>query len=235
VPVAGCHNRRWFLLIQAEGNMTHRPRPALRALAATLFLVSSAPPLRAQPAAPPPGASRLFFGPTARALPPGRGYFGVYQLFLPVAQVGVTERFSLGAGTPLLFLDATAHPIWVTPKLQLVSSDRLQAAVGGVHVVNVGDTGAGVAYGVVTAGTADRAVTAGVGWGYADGGRAAIVMLGLEHRLGDGARLLGEAYVFPGGGMAIGGLRLTRQRLSADVGLATRFAIFPIVNFAWAF
>ena len=39
-----------------------------------------------------PNRTRLFFGPTARSLPKGRGYVGVYELVMPFVQVGVTDR-----------------------------------------------------------------------------------------------------------------------------------------------
>jgi len=43
-------------------------------------------------------ATRLLFSPTGRSLRKGQGYIGVYEFLLPFVQVGVTERFSMGAG-----------------------------------------------------------------------------------------------------------------------------------------
>lgn len=50
-----------------------------------------------------PHDTRLFFAPTARSLKRGEGYVGVYEIFLPFVQVGVTDRFSIGGGTPSIF------------------------------------------------------------------------------------------------------------------------------------
>ena len=60
--------------------------------------------------------TRLMFAPTARSLKRGEGYFGVYYI-LPFVQVGVTDLFSVGGGTPLVFGDG-GRPVWFTPKLQ---------------------------------------------------------------------------------------------------------------------
>jgi len=66
-----------------------------------------------------PNTTRLFFGPTARSLKRGEAYFGVYEVFMPFVQVGVTDRLSIGGGTPLIFGDVE-RPLWVTPKLEIV-------------------------------------------------------------------------------------------------------------------
>lgn len=192
----------------------------------------------ADPASQP--ATRLFFGPTARSLPAGSGYVGTYQLLLPLSQVGVTDRFSLGAGTPLLFPSDAPHPIWLTPKLQVVNRGNLQVAVGGVHVLNTGDPTVGMAYAVVTKGGDERSVTAGIGWGYADGGGSVVAMVGGQHRIRDGVELLSENYVSARTVMAINGVRLTGSRVTLDLGVATAIgaglvAPFPIVNVGWRF
>jgi len=46
-----------------------------------------------------PNPTRLFFGPTARALKQGAAYVGVYEILLPFVQIGITDRISVGAGT----------------------------------------------------------------------------------------------------------------------------------------
>jgi hypothetical protein len=108
-----------------------------------------------------PHNNRLMFAPTARSLRRGEGYFGVYYV-LPFVQVGVTDRFSVGGGTPLIFGDG-AHPVWLTPKMQVLARKRVQAAVGVIHITGIEDLEAGIAYGVTTVGSDDSAVTIGVG------------------------------------------------------------------------
>jgi hypothetical protein len=190
-----------------------------------------------------PGATHLFFGPTARSLPGGTMYLGVYEFLLPFVQVGVTDRFSIGAGTPLLFpMDQRERPFWVTPKLQVLNSDRTQAAVGVLHTANLDGDGGGLAYGVATHGNAERSFTIGAGMAYArHGGRAGVVMVGGETTVRRGMKLMTENYVGKGGyGMLSGGLRFFGERVSADVGLAIPIGVdnamaFPIVNFAYVF
>ena len=100
-----------------------------------------------------PNPTRLFFGPTARSLKQGAGYAGVYEIILPFVQVGITDRISVGAGTPLIFGDGSAHPFWITPKVQVYSGEAAQLSVGVMHFLNVGDGNLGIAYVVATRGS----------------------------------------------------------------------------------
>lgn len=191
-----------------------------------------------------PNRTRLFFGPTARSLPQGRGYLGVYELVMPFVQVGVTDRLTLGGGTPLIFSgDSDSHPFWFTPKFQIAKDERTQVAAGVMHFVFTGDEEPlGIAYGVVTHGTPDASVTAGLGYGYATSGRQTwIGMLGGDKRVGRRVKLLAEGYLWEDGeGIVMGGVRLFGSRLSADLGLVTTVGdddtfVFPVVNVVWTF
>jgi hypothetical protein len=113
-------------------------------------------------------ATRLLFAPTGRSLPKGQGYIGVYEFLLPFVQVGVTDRLSMGVGTPLVFFgDESGRPVWITPKYQFYKGPRTSAAVGVMHFFVVGENAkVGLAYTVATTGTDDNAVSAGLGWAY---------------------------------------------------------------------
>jgi hypothetical protein len=51
----------------------------------------------------------------------GQTYLGVYEFLMPFVQIGVTDRVSIGGGTPLLFgFDDGDRPFWITPKVQIV-------------------------------------------------------------------------------------------------------------------
>src|SRR5262245_22546694 len=105
-----------------------------------LVMVIGAAEAQAQAPAEAPGASRLFLGPTARMLPPGEGYIAGYGLLVPTVQVGVTKRFSIGAGTlpiGLLLYDAP-FTFWVTPKVQIFDGARTDVAAGVLHSSYVG-------------------------------------------------------------------------------------------------
>jgi hypothetical protein len=191
-----------------------------------------------------PNRTRLFFGPTARSLPKGRGYLGVYELVMPFLQVGVTDRITVGGGTPFIYFgEASSHPFWFTPKVQLVRGESTQLAAGVLHFVFTGDDEpVGIAYGVATHGTADASVTAGVGFGYETSDRGTwIGMIGGELRVGRGIKLLAEGYTWQEGEtILMGGIRLFGARLSADLGLVTALDsddafVFPVVNVVWTF
>lgn len=189
-----------------------------------------------------PNPTRLFFGPTGRPLKRGDVYLGVYEIFIPFVQVGVTDRFSIGGGTPLIFGGGGDRPFWLTPKFTVVSRPRTQVAVGAMHMLNIDGDNLGVAYGALTQGSRDTAVTLGVGYAYARGedAGAPVLMLGGEHRVHRHMKLVTENYVFEGGGIASAGVRFITGRLSADLGLAMplgvdEFFVFPMVNFVWTF
>jgi hypothetical protein len=202
-----------------------------------------------------PNTTRLFFGPTGRSLKQGEAYFGVYEVFMPFVQVGVTDRLSIGGGTPLIFAGDIERPFWFTPKFQLFNGDRTSGSIGVMHFFNVNDGGGmGIAYGVATHGGADAAVTIGAGYAYlndahpprdayssapyyeeegGDGG--AVLMIGGERRTSKRVKLVTENYIFKGGGIASIGARFFGEKLSADFGLVFPlggdvFFAFPVIN-----
>ena len=191
-----------------------------------------------------PNPTRLFFAPTGRALRRGEGYFGVYEFALPFLQVGVTDRISIGAGMPLFFGSETAHPLWVTPKVQIYEHGPANVAVGIIHFMNVGDGNFGIAYAATTYGGIDDAVTGGIGYAYAryskDTHAAALGMIGGEHRLSRRLKFITENYVWHDGGIVSVGFRFLGERLSADVGVFAPIVgdtalAAPVVNFVWKF
>jgi hypothetical protein len=185
-----------------------------------------------------PNPTRLFFAPTGRSLKKGEAYFGVYEVLLPFVQIGITDRFSVGGGTPLIFGDIN-RPAWITPKFQIARGPSTNASIGVLHFFNIDDGSVGIAYGVVTQGNADSAVTVGAGYAYAragdDDGGAPVGMIGGEHRVSRRVKLVTENYLFKGGGFASGGLRLFGEKLSADFGLVMQLfddarVLLPMIN-----
>jgi hypothetical protein len=189
-----------------------------------------------------PHLTRLFFAPTARSLPRGKVSFGMFGYTMPFIQVGVTDRFSVGGGTPFLFgIDESYRPFWVTPKFQIVDGERTQMAVGALHMVASGDS-VGIAYAVGSRGTPDNATTAGVGYAYTDDGDGGIVvMVGGERRVRSGLKLITENYMWNGGqGLVSGGVRLLGDRFATDIALVAPIGmdfivVFPVVNFVYVF
>ena len=189
-----------------------------------------------------PNPTRLFFGPTGRPIKRGDVYLGVYEIFIPFVQVGITDRLSIGGGTPLIFGGGSERPFWFTPKYTVIARPTTQVAVGAMHMMNIDGDSLGVAYGAMTKGSRDTALTVGIGYAYEqfeDSG-APVVMIGGEHRVHRHVKLVTENYVFREGGIASAGVRFMTGRLSADLGLATPlgvddFFVFPVVNFVWTF
>jgi hypothetical protein len=194
--------------------------------------------------------TRLFFAPTARSLPRGRGSVGVTEVLFPSVEVGLTNHVSVGGIGVLPLEDLSAGGLALASKVQLYGGARIQAAVGVVQLFSSqGDSG-GIGYGVVTLGSADVAVTVGYAYGYGgladSGGSPSIRFLGAEKALGRHVRLIGEGYI---GGAALGmpdrtllgGLRVSRGRWSADLGVIVPFyetgsgSPFPVLTVAWAF
>lgn len=189
-----------------------------------------------------PNNTRLLFGPTGRSLPKGEVYLGVYEALMPFVQVGITDRISFGAGTPLIFnVDDWDRLYWLTPKMQVFSGSGTHVAAGVFHGV-AGDDHAGIAYGVVTRELKAGAFTVGAGLGYAsDGGRGGVLMIGGEAPVRRNIKWVTENYIWDSAIVSSGGFRFFGERLSAD--LALGFIIngedpvipFPVVNFVYRF
>ena len=186
--------------------------------------------------------SRLFFAPTGRSLRRGQVSVGVFEFLAPFVQVGVTDRISMGGGTPLVFgFEDFQRPFWVTPKVQVFDNGKAQAAVGVLHVFDGHRDGAGIGYGVATFGSSDNAVTVGAGMAYAGDDQGALFMIGGERRVRSNLKLITENYITKGGnGIMSGGVRFIGGRLSADLALAVplgvdEFVTFPVVNFMYVF
>lgn len=186
--------------------------------------------------------SRLFFAPTGRSLERGQVSVGVFEFIAPFVQVGVTDRFSIGGGTPLVFgIDESFRPFWFTPKYQLFNSEKMQVAVGVLQMLNLGGDHGGIAYTVATFGTSDNAMTVGTGLAYTGDSKGGIVMAGGERRVRSNIKFMTENYLWKNGeGVISGGIRFLGERLSADLALAAPigmddFLVFPVVNFVYVF
>jgi hypothetical protein len=189
-----------------------------------------------------PNNTRLLFGPTGRSLRQGEVYLGVYEALMPFVQVGITDRLSIGAGTPLIFnVEDWERLYWVTPKAQVFSGNGTHIAIGVFHGAS-GNDHAGIAYGVVTRELRSGAFTVGAGLGYtSDGKRGGVVMIGGEAPVRRNIKWVTENYVWNSTVVSSGGFRFFGERLSAD--LALGFVItgddpvipFPVVNFVYRF
>ena len=191
-----------------------------------------------------PNDTRLMFGPTGKALEKGDVYLGVYEFMMPFVQVGITDRISIGGGTPIVLgFEESERPFWVTPKIQVLSRRGTQVAAGVFHAFSPQGDGFGIAYGVVTKDVGAGSVTGGVGMGYTAGGdRGVVVMGGGEAPMRRHMTFISENYIWPSGGVASAGIRFFGENLSADLGLGLFFSAgegfvvgAPVVNFVYRF
>jgi hypothetical protein len=198
-----------------------------------------------------PNYTRLFFAPTGHMHKRGEGYFcDVWVVFVCITG-GVTDRFTLGGGT-LLLPTIENNLLYVTPKIGVVASEKVNLAVGALAGVwglgfNEDDDETatfGIMYGVGTYGGRDNNVTLGVGWGFAEGDvdRNAMLMVGFKRRLGRSVSFLSENYFYKGevrNGVVSYGLRFFGERLGVDLMLARPLDAdgagigFPMLGFAY--
>lgn len=199
-----------------------------------------------------PNSTRLFFTSTARPLRKGDGYISSFMLFLPLVAYGVTDRFTIAGGTPIL-PEAFGRVLYFAPKYTVMLKEKSAFAVGALGFVlpeDVVDEGSiGIVYGAGTWGSRDRALTAGAGWGYrwasgtSDVSNDPVLMLGGETRVSRRVKLITENWVFTSGtteGFVSGGVRFIGDRLSADLGVGgftgtSSGCCFPLVNFVYNF
>jgi hypothetical protein len=150
-----------------------------------------------------PNGTRLFFGPTGRALRSGQGYVGAFELFLPFLSYGVTDWLTVAGGTPVI-PEVIGRVVYVAPKVQLLATDRVHLSTGVLAFVNLQDEDfedgsdvIGILYGAGTYGSRDNAVSFGGGWGFtgSDVENRPAFMLGGETRLSGRVKLITENYL----------------------------------------
>lgn len=189
-----------------------------------------------------PNRTSLFVGPTARTLPKGRGYIASYELFFPLAGVGVTDHFTLAGGFPLVGDLLDEGIFYLAPKARLPGTPPdVDVALGGLVFLAPDDGTVGVLYAVTTLGNRDTSVTLGLMHGWVDDDWGEFFgMLGGEARVAKRVKLIGESYVSSEAGLVMAGPRFFTDRLSADLGVMIPFddggaeTLLPMVNFMFS-
>jgi hypothetical protein len=180
-------------------------------------------------------ATRYFWVSNGYGLRRGEGHYQNVWVLFNQATIGITDNLSFGAGLVPVFLFAgEATPVWITPKVSFpVVRDRVNLGAGALIATLIGGgegTGfAGIAYGVATFGSRDRNLTAGLGYGFADGDWARIPAVNLSGmlRYGRSGYLMTENYLFDDGEEVLvlsllGGRQVWRD-VSLDYGLLIPF------------
>ncbi len=194
-----------------------------------------------------PNNTRLFFGPTARSLRSGHGYFSVYEIFFPMLAIGIADVVSLAGGISL-FPGAPLQILYLAPKITPIHTDNLDIAGGVLYINSTIENfgGFGIVYGVGTYGNEKASFTGGLGWGFARGEltNKPILLLGGELRLSNSLKLISENWIPPDSDIQFisFGLRFFGDKVAGDFGLihplGSRIEYFPFIpwiGFAYNF
>lgn len=202
-------------------------------------------------------ATRYFWAPNGYGLQKGDGYYQNVWVLFNQASYGVTDYFSVGAGTiPLFLFDGAPTPVFVVPKFSFpIVKDKVNAGVGVIAGTILSSQDwfetegpFGIAYGVVSAGNKDQNFNVGVGLAFAEGetADAPVISLGAMKRLTRRTYLITENYIYPSkdfkfGLISLGG-RTVWQRISVDYGGVIPvaedlggFFVFPWLGFSVPF
>jgi hypothetical protein len=184
-----------------------------------------------------PSRTRLFFAPTGRMLRKGEGYFSDAYIFFPSFEGGLSDMFTLGGGMSIIpGLSIDEQLFYLTPKVGVVASEKLNIAVGAL-VIGAGgfdDGPAGLGYGVATFGGEDANVTVGAGFGFARTSTSpAFLMAGGSLRTSRNLALVTENYFYTGSEslfLISGGLRfMSGEKIAVDLaGFIVTEADYPI-------
>src|SRR4030065_808893 len=79
-----------------------------------------------------PNRTRLFFGPTARTLPQGSGYFSAYMIFVPFLAIGITDFFTLSGGMTLI-PGAEEQMFYIGPKVRFLNLEGFSLGSGIIY------------------------------------------------------------------------------------------------------
>jgi hypothetical protein len=183
-----------------------------------------------------PSTTRLFFTPTARTLPQGRGYFADYYLVFPVAGVGVTDEVMLSGGISII--PGTEQVMYGAAKVRIVRQSTVSFAIGGFYGAVAGEGSAGFGYAVTTLGSEDNALTVmgGVPFSTDEVVDEPVFAVGGEVRTGSGSKFMAEVWKLPGATEvpALFGMRWFGQKIAVGFGLVY---VFPngIEESGWPF
>ena len=174
-----------------------------------------------------PQSTRYLFAPNAIGIPDGQGYYQNTWVLFNNVNYGVSDNFSIGAGTvPIFLFGADVVPIWLLPKVSFSTpQEKLHFAGGAVlgGVLGEENESVGLLYGATTVGSRDHNATLGVGYGYLNEGISDSPLINISGmtRLGQKSYLITENYIFPGaeGSVVSIGYRWASRNVAVDFAL----------------
>lgn len=189
-----------------------------------------------------PHYSRYFFGPTARNLKKGEGYFQNLELILFSANYGITDNFSIGGGMSIIpGFEINEQIYFFQPKVGFQITESINAG-GGIFVFGNSESFGNLFYGNSTIGNTDDNFTIGVGYGFIDDEflETPILMLNGMKRVSPRIALISENWIFTEFQMISYGVRFFGKKISVDLALINSlqdliFPGFPYVDFVFKF
>lgn len=175
-----------------------------------------------------PLSTRYLFAPSALGLKKGAGYYQNTWILFNNVNYGVTNNFSIGAGTvPVFLFGASYVPFWIMPKISIpVSGDKFHLSAGALIGGVIGEEGGGggLLYGTGTLGDADRNLTIGLGYAYGEGEISSTPVINLSGMIRTGRNffLISENYFIRDSGLygiSSFGLRWAPENFSVDFAL----------------
>ncbi len=171
---------------------------------------------------PNPNRSRLLFGPTARTLKQGDGYFYDLWIFFPGIAYAITDNIMISGGASLI-PEVDNQMYYIMPKIGFTASEKLDVAAS-LIVFRLMDQSLIIGLGNATYGTDDHSITAGLGFASTDDEMAEepAGTIGGEYRLSRRTALVGESWFLPGsvdqGAITLLGIRFFGDNMAVDLG-----------------
>ena len=171
---------------------------------------------------PNPNQTRLLIGPTARTLPPGKGYLFDIMIFFPGAAIGVTKNFMISGGGSI-FPGLDDQLLYFIPKIGVSINDQLDVA-GSVVMLYLLDEAAFLGMGTMTFGEPDYSLTAGLALAWTDEELQdePAWTLGGEYRFARRLSLVAEGWYIPGNDgakMFMPAIRFFGEQMTLDFGM----------------
>lgn len=171
---------------------------------------------------PNPQSTRYFWAPNGYGLAKGESYYQNIWIFYNQFTWGLTNNFSLSAGTLPLFLFAGAPtPVWLVPKFSIpVTENKFNIGAGAFLGTVLGeDVGAfGLLFGTFTFGSRDRNLSLGLAQGFSTEGFADIPVINFSilNRTGPRGYFITENYLIVADGevgvlLSVGGRSIIRN------------------------
>ncbi|MCX7876550.1 MAG: hypothetical protein N2321_10350 [Melioribacteraceae bacterium] len=196
---------------------------------------------------------RMFFFPTANAIPHGEGFISSNMIFFPFAAIGLANIFTVGGGISIL-PGATNQIYYLAPKITFLSYKNFTFATGG-FVTNSTDFSKtnnkfGMLYLIGTYNKGNNNFTAGLAYGYSDSefDDSPMIFLGLQSEIKNGSKFLSEIWIpssktsFPEIAIIFFGFRFYNENFSGDIGLVrptnfsnNGFPFIPWINLTYNF